>query len=458
MAPIVKSELTRKESIIISSILFDKKSKEYAIDREIVDTLIQNKHLKEILQTFNAYASAGREPNEKLIIERIAPHDEKKRQQLRGALDKLRETYPPEEPELVEIHITSLKQHYQLQRYESFLKTALEKIEQGNVIPFSDEYQKIKHFLEEGLYELQEDDMLDEIQTMDLIEGIQYTLQKTKEALTSEEKSEYVTTGYKGIDRVMGGGLTKGTFALIAARPGMGKTVMMLNMAIEAAKQGAKVLFISIEMNLLQCFQRILCKLANISTGKLQQPKTMARTDWESLEKAGREVVELYEDSFWIDEALNLTVPQLERRIQQFKKRHNIDLVFVDYAQIMLTKDGNEPEKQEDFAQISGAFRRAAKQQNVAIVVGSQLNRKVEERTDKRPIMADIRNSGAFEQDAAQILALYRDEVYNNEKSEKPNILEVIFLKNRFGQAAMTLDFTYDLDKQSILSQVAVAA
>jgi replicative DNA helicase len=118
----------------------------------------------------------------------------------------------------------------------------------------------------------------------------------------------------------------------------------------------------------------------------------------------------------------------------------------------MLTKEGDEPKESSDFAQISGGLRRASKNQNVAIIVGSQLNRDVEKRNDKKPIMADIRNSGAFEQDAARIIGLYRDEVYN-EISEKPNVLELIFLKNRFGKNGISLEYNYDLEKQAILAQ-----
>jgi len=239
---------------------------------------------------------------------------------------------------------------------------------------------------------------------------------------------------------------------MIAARPGMGKTVIMLNMAIEAAKQGKRVLFLSLEMNLLQCFQRILSKLADVSGKKIQQPNFMSPKDWEKLEKAGKDITDLYEETFWIEEIVNLTVPQMEKKVKLYKKKYNVDIVFVDYAQIMLTKEGKEPNEQSDFAQISGALRRASKSQNVAIVVGSQLNRKVEERPNKRPMMSDIRNSGAFEQDAGVIIGLYRDAVYN-EDTDTPNVLEMIFVKNRFGKANGILKFDYDLDKQSIYSQ-----
>jgi replicative DNA helicase len=231
----------------------------------------------------------------------------------------------------------------------------------------------------------------------------------------------------------------------------MGKTVWMLNSAIETAKTGSKVLFISIEMNLYQCFQRILSKVSNVSAQKIQQPKQMTPKEWKMIEEAGNEISDIYEEKFWIEEVTELTPPQLERKIKHYKKVHDIDIVYVDYAQIMLTKEGNEPKDQADFAQISGALRRVAKAQNVAVVVGSQLSRDVEKRPDKRPVMADIRNSGAFEQDAAQVVGLYRDAVYNPE-TEKPNVLEFIVLKNRFGKGSVTIEFNYDLDKQAIFS------
>lgn len=444
------SEVRRRESIILSSVLFNQEVREFAIHNEIDDRLLETGGLKKILSTFNAYASVGREPTEHLIIERISPDDEKIRENMKNKFAELKEKYPPQDLETTKVHIKMLKERQLLNKYESMLDEALKKIKERKVVPLSDEFQEVKLYLEKMMYDLQDEKIDDESKSMDLIEGFYYTIQKMREAKQKDGKSERVTSGYGAIDKVLAGGFTKGTFALIAGRPGMGKTVVMLNLALEAARHGAKVLFLSIEMNLIQCFQRILSKMACISGKLMQQPKEMEDNHWRQLEKAGKEIVDMYEDRFWIEEVTNLTVPQFERRVQQYKKKHDIDLVFVDYAQIMLTKDGNEPEKQEDFGQISGALRRASKSQNVAVVVGSQLNRKVEERTDKRPIMADIRNSGAFEQDAAQIIGLYRDEQYNKEDSEKKGILELIFLKNRFGEAGVSIDLACNLDLQSI--------
>jgi len=444
------NDLTQKEMVIISSILNNSECKDYAIHKKIDEQIFQDRLMKKIIQVFNGLSDSGIEPTESILLDQLAPKGGESRTKAYLTIRKLREEFPPEAKEALEIHIGDLKKNYKLRQYESILQKATKMIEVQKETPLGINIEKIERYIEKALYDLDDETRDEESKVMDLPEGYHYLLQKMKEALTAVEE-ESVTSGYPELDAVLSGGFKKGTFSMIAARPGMGKTVVMLNMAIEAAKQGKKVLFLSLEMNLLQCFQRILSKLADVSGKKIQQPKTMGSADWKALEEAGKEIVELYEDKFWIEEIINLTVPQLEKKVKQYKKKHNVDIVFVDYAQIMLTKEGREPNEQSDFAQISGALRRASKMQNVAIVVGSQLNRKVEERTDKKPMMSDIRNSGAFEQDAAAIIGLYRDAVYN-EETDKPNILEMILMKNRFGKANGTINFDYDLDKQAIYS------
>lgn len=353
-----------------------------------------------------------------------------------------------------ELNLNVLRQSLQLRTYVKVAEEIIKRAKKFDMIdPLSDDIKMLEHYIENAFYEMEGAGGSDEIKVMNLLEGVQYTLEKMKEMMKHEGNEERVTTGYPELDKNFAGGVMKGTYAIIAARPAMGKTVFMLNSAIEAAKKGANVLFISIEMNLLQCFQRVVSQVSGISADKIQQPKTMSTKDWEDLKKCSLDLAELYGEKMWIEEVLELTPAQLERKIKQAKKQHNIDAVYVDYAQIMLTKDGNEPKDQADFAQISSALRRVSKAQNVAIIVGSQLSRDVEKRDNKRPVMADIRNSGAFEQDAAVVVGLYRDEVYNKE-SETPNILEVIVLKNRFGKGSTTIEFNYDLDKQRIFSKL----
>lgn len=447
-------ELTYREKIVVSSMLFNTEVKKHITHNHLNEDFFRDKAMKRIVQAFNAVAIVGDEPTELLLLDRLAPRKKEDKTKWSLFLKKLKEQMPPEPKDAFDMHLRILKNAHRNEILRNIALSTINELDNVSIDDLMDEENKVERHIENALYDFSEQEEDNDFKSADMYEGVVYTINKLKEAKSAKEV-ERVTSGYPEIDAALPGGFNKGNFSLIAARPAMGKTVTMLNMAIEAAKTGSKVLFVSIEMTLFQCFQRILCKIADMDGDKIQQPKTMNPDDWASLEKAAREVVDIYDDVFWMEEVTNLTVPQLERMIKKYKKKHNIDMVYVDYAQIMLTKEGNEPKEASDFAQISGGLRRAAKSQNVAVVVGSQLNRKVEERTDKRPIMADIRNSGAFEQDAAQIIGLYRDVVYNKDTEDK-NSLELIFLKNRFGESP-TIKLTLDLSRQAIFSQAHVA-
>lgn len=453
----------KRENTIIASVLFNTECKQRAISKEIKDDLFQTPENKKIMAAFNAIANVGMEPTESLIIDQLLirskdRHDEEKIKKeklvLSAAFQQLKEQVPPENPDAIELHLKVLRQSFTLKRYVQIAEEIIKRAKKHDMIdPLSEDIKKLEHYIENAFYEMEGVGGEHEIKVMSLIEGMHCAIQNMRKALTQEGNEERVSMGYPEIDDAFAGGVMKGTYVIIAARPAMGKTVFMLNAAIESAKKGAKVLFISIEMNLLQCFQRVVSKVSGVSSGKIQQPKTMTSEEWDMLQTSVSEVADVYGENMWIEEVLELTPAQLERKIKQYKKLHKIDMVYVDYAQIMLTKEGNEPKEQSDFAQISSALRRVSKAQHVGIVVGSQLSRDNEKRPDKRPMLSDIRNSGAFEQDAAQVIGLYRDEVYNKEESISPNILEVIILKNRFGKGAITIEFNYDLDKQSIFSK-----
>lgn len=444
------SVLSHREQIVLSTVLFDRESLDWAVYTGMNAAVFQEPLVHTVIKAFNAVSEDGTPPTEVLLLDQLCGTDTKKRKTWKEFFARLKDEVPPETKDALEKHISILSDAYIVKRYADVAKEVIKLTNSHNPFDLPEERKKIKNFVENAFFDIDESDSAKSKQ-MTLSEGINYTIKNMKEALTSDS-SENVTSGYDDLDEALDGGFKKGTFAMIAARPGMGKTVWMLNSAVEAAKSGAKVLFVSIEMSLLQCFQRLLSKLADLSSKKIQRPEEMLPADWLKLQEAAKEIIEMYDDSFWVQEMTEITIPQLERIIKHYKKKHDIDAVYVDYAQIMLTKEGDEPKESSDFAQISGGLRRASKNQDVAIIVGSQLNREVEKRNDKKPIMADIRNSGAFEQDAARIIALYRDEVYN-ESSEKPNILELIFLKNRFGKNGISLEYNYDLEKQAIFSE-----
>ncbi|NGY89022.1 hypothetical protein F6Y05_39260 [Bacillus megaterium] len=157
----------------------------------------------------------------------------------------------------------------------------------------------------------------------------------------------------------------------------------------------------------------------------------------------------LYGKNLFIEEVTSINAPQLEAKIKFYQKQFGVELVFVDYIQIMKTRNNNTPKEVSDFSEISYDLRELAKATQVALVLGAQLSRDVEKRDDKRPLDSDLKNSGSFEQDAFAIIHLYRDVVYNKDTEEK-RILEVIIGKNRFGEGNITIKLPYDYSVQSI--------
>lgn len=448
------SEKIKKiERAIVTSILFDERVKEYAIENEINERFIQSKGYKRVLKTFNKLANGSVPITLSVIKQQI--YSELKNETEQEHWENWFQTLNNEHIESVETLVTYieiLKKSYKVKRYSEFCDNLENLVKTEKISPLSSDFgdmeKKIDHYYSQIMEEFTDKTK----KSMDFSEGFQYTIEKMKEAKESNVK-EYVSTGYDELDKIYNGGLLKGTYSIIAARPAMGKTVTMLNQAVEGAKRGERTLFISIEMNLLQCFQRLIAKLADIDSGKLQLPELMTEEDWAKLRAAGKKLFSVFHKKFWIIEVTELSVNQLRRIIQEYKKKYDIDIAYVDYAQIMSTEQGGKPDTEGDYAGISEGLRKVSKSENVHISVGSQLNRKVEDRSDKRPLMSDLRNSGAFEQDAAYISGLYRDEVYN-ENSEKANILEYIILKHRFGDSNKAVEFAYNIKKQSIFSKV----
>ena len=445
-------DASRRENLILSSILFCKECRQLAVLKGLQAKFFQNAKIRDLIEIFNGLVASNLPPTIKLIIEQKYPHDHQdaEREALHQSFVQLKEKFPPPEMELFEQHLMLLKRQHKMKAFREFFKEAQKMIDEEEQKGFLDKEDHIGQFINEGLFKIGEDFTDEEIKSMNLSEALMSLLKRIKELRESEEANDTVTTGYDELDKILSGGYRKGYFSLIGARPAMGKTVVMLNQAVEAAKRGAKVLFVSIEMDIFQCMQRVISKVSGVSSRKIQQPKQLYPSEMESLQKTVDEIARVYGKNFFIEEVVAISVPQLEQRIKFFKKQFDVDLVFVDYVQIMRTRKGTSPKDVADFMEISNGLREMAKSQSVAIVLGAQLSRDVEKREDKRPMDSDLKNSGAFEQDAAALIYLYRDAVYNKE-TEKPKTLEIIIGKNRFGPGNTTLEFTYDYDRQLIL-------
>ena len=247
--------------------------------------------------------------------------------------------------------------------------------------------------------------------------------------LTAGSEPPGLSTGLSAVDRKING-LNKSDLLLLTARPGMGKTSMALNVALSAAKSSGKTVAIfSLEMSKEQLVTRLLAnegliENTRLSTGNLRE------SDWEKIAQAASV---LNQTNIRIDDNPLLTVADMNAKCRRLE---NLGLVVIDYLQLMTSAGGkgySGENRQQAVADISRMLKIMAKELQVPVLCLSQLSRANEKREDKRPMLSDLRESGAIEQDADIVMFLYRDDYYN-EDSDKRNIAECIVAKNRHGE------------------------
>ncbi len=245
-----------------------------------------------------------------------------------------------------------------------------------------------------------------------------------------------LSTGFKDFDRKTAG-LQKSDLIVVAGRPSMGKTTFAMNVAEHAAiKHNVPVAVFSMEMSSLQLVMRLFSSLGQLEQGKLRTG-SLEDTDWPKLTSA---MHLLGKSRIFIDETPALSPSDLRARARRLKREHNIGLIVVDYLQLMAVP-GTRENRATEIAEISRSLKALAKELDVPVMALSQLNRALEQRPNKRPQMADLRESGSIEQDADLIVFIYRDEVYNPETPEKGKA-EIIIGKHRNGETG-TVNLTF---------------
>ncbi len=251
---------------------------------------------------------------------------------------------------------------------------------------------------------------------------------KLEELYNRKQHITGVPTGFAELDYKTAG-LHGSELILVAARPAMGKTAFALNLATNAALRGnAPVAIFSLEMSKDQLVNRILCSEAMVDSNKVRTGK-LDEDDWVKLAGA---IGPLSEAEMYIDDTPGISVMEIRTKCRKLKMEKNIGLVVIDYLQLV---QGNKrtASREQEISEISRSLKILAKEINVPVIALSQLSRAVEQRPDHRPMLSDLRESGAIEQDADIVMFLYRDDYYNKE-SEKKDIAEVIIAKQRGGQ------------------------
>ena len=251
---------------------------------------------------------------------------------------------------------------------------------------------------------------------------------KLEELYNRKQHITGVPTGFAELDYKTAG-LHGSELILVAARPAMGKTAFALNLATNAALRGnAPVAIFSLEMSKDQLVNRILCSEAMVDSNKVRTGK-LDEDDWVKLAGA---IGPLSEAEMYIDDTPGISVMEIRTKCRKLKMEKTIGLVVIDYLQLV---QGNKrtASREQEISEISRSLKILAKEINVPVIALSQLSRAVEQRPDHRPMLSDLRESGAIEQDADIVMFLYRDDYYNKE-SEKKDIAEVIIAKQRGGQ------------------------
>ncbi|MDX2503679.1 MAG: replicative DNA helicase [Gammaproteobacteria bacterium] len=256
-----------------------------------------------------------------------------------------------------------------------------------------------------------------------------------KEAIDDIEKrfqsgDEYtgMATGFSDFDKLTSG-LQDGDLIIVAGRPSMGKTALSINIAENAALSGTNVAIFSLEMPKKQLTRRMLASVGTIKQTRLKNGR-LEDEDWSKLANA---TGKLNEATYFIDDTGALSPSEARARLRRLNRKHKIELVIFDYIQLMRIPGINTSNSRvNEVSQISLALKGIAKEFNIPVIALSQLNRNLEQRPNKRPVMSDLRESGSLEQDADLIAFIYRDEVYNEDSPDK-GMAEIIIGKQRNG-------------------------
>jgi replicative DNA helicase len=313
--------------------------------------------------------------------------------------------------------------------------------EQGNVEEFLDSAEKV-------IFDISEKKI--KASFVSVGEMIKDTLRTVEKLYERKEMITGVSTGYEDLDKITAG-LQPADLIIVAGRPGMGKTAFALNVAAHAAFNGTGAAIFSLEMAKEQLVLRMLCSEARVNSSKVRSGY-LGERDFPLLAKAAGK---LHDAPIYIDDTPAISVLELRAKARRLVRDRSkkIGLVVVDYLQLMRGMGGASNREQE-ISEISRSLKALAKELNVPIIALSQLNRKVEDRTGRKPQMSDLRESGAIEQDADVIMFIYREELYDKNNDDLKGKAEVIVEKQRNGPTGIvTLTFLGEFTRFENYSQ-----
>ncbi|MFN7212231.1 MAG: replicative DNA helicase, partial [Lysobacteraceae bacterium] len=338
-------------------------------------------------------------------------------------------------PYLVELAQTTpsaanIRAYAEIVRDKSVLRSLIEvgtQIAEDGVAPGNRETPDLLAEAEQRVFKIADQNRSGRKDMVSLKEAMKEAFELLQVRYETQGTVTGLPTGFTDFDE-MTAGLQPSDLIVLAARPAMGKTTLALNMAEYAALKSKKaVVVFSMEMSASQLAFRLISSIGRINAGRLKTGQ-LEDEDWSRVTMAMKM---LSESKIFIDDEPALSPAKLLSKARRIKREHDLGLVVVDYLQLMQVP-GNSENRATEISEISRSLKAMAKELSVPVIALSQLNRGLESRTDKRPVMSDLRESGAIEQDADIILFIYRDEYYHKDSTDK-GLAEVIISKHRNG-------------------------
>lgn len=287
-------------------------------------------------------------------------------------------------------------------------------------------------------YELKRDEIVNHVVSKSEVSNqeaiTEFMRELDRQSQLSDKEVTGVPTGFDELNKITGG--WQQSFAILAARPAMGKTAMMLKFVLESAKAGKPVLVFSLEMSRQQLISRLVSMITEIPLQKITRPKALVDHEWQRLHSAMTEIMAL--PIYW-DDSAEINMLEISSKAKRMKRKHNIEYIVIDYLQLISPTD-KKVIREQQISQISRGLKVLSKQLDVPVLALSQLSRAVESRpgNSKRPMLSDLRESGSLEQDADIVMFLYRAEYYGQTEDEIGESTagkgEVIIAKHRNGQ------------------------
>ncbi len=408
------------ERAVLGSILLDPKLLDPVTEVVDADMFYRDAHRK-LFRLLSEMSEQGQTPDPLTVIDRVlASGDE---QGFGGAayISSLPEQVPSTQ---------NVEVYAQLVREKAVRRRLLEVAQHiGESVRSESDLEQLLDIAESSVFEVSQKRGNKDWHALPMLVGDEWK----RIQLLAEHKGSVtgITTGFVDLDNKLSG-FQRSDLIILAARPAMGKTALALNLARHAAMEGKVTVGVfSLEMPRGQLATRMLCAEKEIDASRVRSGHLRRDVEWPKLADA---VEALHQAPIHIDDTPGLTITQLRSKARRLKSEYpDLGLIVVDYLQLMQGSGGPRESREQAISGISRGLKGLAKELNIAVLSLAQLNRGVELRPDKRPMMADLRESGAIEQDADLVLFIYRDEYYNKEESEKKGVAEIVIGKNRHG-------------------------